>query len=87
VRVLLAHEVGHAVQRKLRLFDRGVGSEQEADLTAGWIAESLGWPEAADALVLDTAGSRAPHEQASHPSGAARVQAYLDGRRMRRERR
>lgn len=87
VRVLLAHEIGHAVQAKLNLADRGIGSEQEADLTAGWIAESLGWPEAGDALVLDGAGSRAPAERSSHPSSAARVHAYREGRRMRRERR
>ncbi|APR79682.1 Hypothetical protein A7982_05029 [Minicystis rosea] len=86
VRVLLAHEIGHAVAAKIGLVERGVGSELEADLTAGFIAESLGFPEHEDALVLDTAGSRAPAEVSTHPSSMARVAAYREGRRLRRAR-
>jgi len=83
VRVLLAHEVGHALQARLRLAPLGEGSEREADLTAGWIAESLGWPEADDVLVMAAAGSRAA---TTHPSSRARVAAYREGRRRRRAR-
>jgi hypothetical protein len=85
VRVLLAHEVGHAVQAKLGLEASGPRAEQEADLTAGWIAESLGWSAWSDALVLEAVGSPLPG--GSHPSPAARLGAYREGRRMRRARR
>ncbi|MFT3769850.1 MAG: hypothetical protein QM820_30825 [Minicystis sp.] len=84
VRVLLAHEIGHALQARLGLVDRGAGSEEEADLAAGWIAEALGFPEDDDAAVLDAAGSRAV--ASSHPAAATRVSAYREGRRMRRAR-
>ena len=85
VRVLLAHEVGHAVQAKLGIERLGQRAEQEADLTTGWIAESLGWPEHDDALVMETVGSPVP--AGSHPGPALRVAAYREGRRMRRARR
>jgi hypothetical protein len=84
VRVLLAHEIGHAVQAKLGIERRGARAEQQADLTAGWIAESLGWPAGGDALVLAAVGDPGP--EGSHPSAAARVVAYREGRRMRRAR-
>lgn len=82
VRVVLAHEVGHAVQAKLGVERHGPRSEREADLTAGWIAESLGWPEHDDALVLEAAGSPVP--SGSHPGAVERVAAYRVGRQMRR---
>jgi hypothetical protein len=84
VRVLLAHEIGHAVQAKLGLERFGPRPEQEADLIAGWIAESLGWPAAGDALVMAVAGG--PSLNASHPSSSARVTAYHEGRALRRRR-
>ena len=83
VRVLLAHEIGHAVQAKLGVERRGPAAEQGADLTAGWIAEALGWPAWGDAIVLSAAGDPGT---GSHPSPAARVAAYREGRRMRRAR-
>lgn len=86
VRVLLAHEIGHAVQAKLGMRRNGPDAEQEADLTAGWIAESLGWPELGDAMVLDMAGHDALEGMASHPSSARRVGAYRAGRLLRRAR-
>jgi hypothetical protein len=82
VRVLLAHEIGHAVQARLGIERRGPGAEQQADLTAGWIAEALGWPAGGDALVLAAVGD--PGAAGSHPSASARVAAYREGRRMRR---
>jgi hypothetical protein len=85
VRVLLAHEVGHAVQAKLGLEASGPRAEEEADLTAGWIAESLEWSEWSDALVMEAVGSPLPG--GSHPSPASRLSAYREGRRMRRARR
>jgi hypothetical protein len=84
VRVLLAHEIGHVVQAKLGLERHGLGAERQADVTAGWIAESLGWPEEDDALVMEEAGGNGPG--ASHPGPASRVAAYREGRRLRRSR-
>jgi hypothetical protein len=84
VRVLLAHEMGHAVQAKLGLERFGPRPEQEADLIAGWIAESLGWPAPSDALVMAVAGG--PSLGGSHPSSSARVAAYHEGRALRRRR-
>jgi hypothetical protein len=84
VRVLLAHEAGHAVQAKLGLGRFGPRPEQEADLCAGWIAESLGWSPWGDALVLAAVGGASLG--GSHPSGCARVAAYREGRAMRRAR-
>lgn len=81
VRVLLAHEIGHAVQARIGIKRCGPAAEREADLTAGWIAESLGWPERDDAAVMEVAGSSVP--MGSHPSPSARVAAYRAGRRMR----
>jgi hypothetical protein len=85
VRVLLAHEIGHAVQARLGVERRGPRAEREADLTAGWIAESLGWSEQGDARVLQAGGGSGA--AASHPSAAERVAAYREGRRWRRARR
>ena len=84
VRVLLAHEIGHAVQAKLGLDRHGLGAERQADVTAGWIAESLGWPEEDDALVMEEAGGHGPG--APHPGAASRVAAYREGRWLRRSR-
>jgi hypothetical protein len=84
IRVVLAHEIGHAVQAKLGTVRHGPRAEQEADLTAGWIAEALGWPAQGDAIVLEAAG--APPTSGSHPTPAARVAAYHEGRRRRRMR-
>ncbi len=84
VRVLLAHEIGHVLQAKLGLERHGLGAERQADVTAGWIAESLGWPEQDDALVMEEAGGDRPG--ASHPGATARVAAYREGRRLRRSR-
>jgi hypothetical protein len=85
VRVLLAHEIGHAVQAKLGVERCGARAEREADRTAGWIAESLGWSEQDDARVLQAGGSSG--NAGSHPSAAARVGAYREGRQWRRARR
>jgi hypothetical protein len=85
VRVLLAHEIGHALQAKLGLDRHGLGAERQADVTAGWIAESLGWPAPDDAIVMEAAGSPGPG--GPHPGPAARVAAYREGRRLREARR
>jgi hypothetical protein len=60
----------------------GPRPEREADLVAGWIAESLGWPAPGDVLVMAVAGG--PALGGSHPSSAARVAAYQRGRALRR---
>jgi hypothetical protein len=87
VRVLIAHEMGHAVQAKLGLERFGPRPEQEADLVAGWIAESLGWPAPDDALVMAVAGGPSRWGLGgSHPSSSVRVAAYHEGRALRRRR-
>lgn len=80
LRVLLAHEIGHAVQDKLGRSNAGIEGERGADEIAGMIAEKLGWPAWLDERMMDIIGCRGSVHVCDHPSPTARVQAYLKGR-------
>lgn len=80
LRVLFAHEIGHAIQDKLGRSNAGIAGERGADEIAGMIAEVLGWPAWLDERMMDIIGCRGSIYVCDHPSPAARVQAYRKGR-------
>ena len=80
LRVLLAHEIGHAIQDKFGRSNAGIAGERGADEIAGMIAEKLGWPSWLDERMMDIIGCRGSIHACDHPSPTVRVQAYLKGR-------
>ncbi len=82
LRVLFAHEIGHALQDKHGVSNAGIAGERGADELAGMIAEALGWPSWLDQRMMSLIGCRGSIHVCDHPSPAARVQAYLEGRRQ-----
>jgi len=79
VRVVLAHEVGHALQYEQGERGYGIATEGGADDIAGQIAKALGWNAEIDAKIMHAIGCRTNF--CDHPSPAGRVEYYNQGRR------
>jgi hypothetical protein len=84
VRVIMAHELGHARQAEAGDGRGGIFDEGDADEFAGRIAEVLGWDAELDKMVMHAIGCR--HGAAcDHPDPNGRVALYEGARIAERE--
>lgn len=85
VRVVMAHELGHAARSREGVSSVGIHEERGADRIMGWVAEVFGWKAHEDELVVDALGCRAEARFCGHDSPPQRVRTYRAGRTDRLE--
>ena len=85
LRVLLAHELGHALLHQYQQRSGDVHEELRADVWVGRIAQALNWEPGLQRLILHAIGCRLG-PACTHPSPQARVAAYDRGRMQQRQR-
>jgi len=83
VRLLLAHELGHARQAECGDGRHGIAAETDADDFAARIAQVLGWDASLDALVMHAIGCTSG-TACGHPSPDGRVAVYRRAREAER---
>jgi hypothetical protein len=83
IRVLLAHELGHARLHQDQNGSLGVREELLADVWAGYLASAMGWDPSLHHLIFHSIGCVGP--ACTHPSPDARMAAYVRGRQLREQ--
>lgn len=83
IRVLLAHELGHARLHEDNDGNTGRRAELLADVWAGYLAAAMGWQPTLQHLIFHAIGCVGP--ACTHPSPDARMAAYERGRLLREQ--
>jgi hypothetical protein len=83
IRVLLAHELGHARLHEDQEGSTGRRAELLADVWAGYLAAAMDWDPALQHLIFHAIGCVGP--ACTHPSPDARMAAYERGRLLREQ--